>query len=382
MEKGSLLTSQEIPRTMKAVILESPQKLVYKEIPTWSLLDYDDDDLVLVKVAACGLCGSDLRYYQGENPWTQHTLGRFVPNPPNIVLGHEFAGEVVAVRHQRNEKLLGRRVAPICSKVCGTCFYCKNGLANLCPNTVHTGHGQGWGERTYYPGAYAEYVPVWANGCYEISPSLSWMEAAMMDLIGVSTHVTRKGKIKKDMPALIIGAGPIGNGVIQVSKISGAGTVVVIDQAELPLDLAKKAGADLVFDNRSMSENDIKTATLNKTNQVLPMTVIDTVGSRESFGFGLDMLGKGGTFVNVAVHDLALSINALDIGSEKSITTSCNFDTWDYSDSLKWLEEGKIQVADWIHSVSLAEIPAMFDQLIHSQKKDIFKVCIDMKSFN
>ncbi|MCP4754930.1 MAG: alcohol dehydrogenase catalytic domain-containing protein, partial [Proteobacteria bacterium] len=222
----SLITSQKLPETMQAVVLESPQKLVCREIPIWPLLDYNDDDLVLVKVEACGLCGSDLRYYMGENPWAQHTLGKFVPNPPNIVLGHEFTGEVVAVCSKENESLLGKRVAPVCSKVCGTCFYCRNGWDNLCPNTVHTGHGQGWGERDYYPGAYADYVPVWAKGCYEFSESLPWTEAAMMDLLAVSTHVARRGNIRIGMPVLVIGSGPIGNGVVQVAKILGAGKTV------------------------------------------------------------------------------------------------------------------------------------------------------------
>ncbi|HOM71371.1 MAG TPA: alcohol dehydrogenase catalytic domain-containing protein, partial [Armatimonadota bacterium] len=72
-----MITNQPIPSTMQAVVLEKPKTLVCKEVPVWPIADYGDLDLVLLKVAACGVCGSDFRYYAGENPWAQHTLGRF-----------------------------------------------------------------------------------------------------------------------------------------------------------------------------------------------------------------------------------------------------------------------------------------------------------------
>ena len=137
---------------MKAVVLERPQVLTYKEIPVWPLEEYDDPDFVLVKVASCGICGSDYRYFLGENPWAQHTLGKFVENPANIVLGHEIAGEVVAVLSEKNASLLGQRVAILSYVTCGKCFDCRSGRRHLCVNTIHIGHGQGWGKRDYYPG--------------------------------------------------------------------------------------------------------------------------------------------------------------------------------------------------------------------------------------
>ena len=114
--KRQLYTNQILPEKIKAVVLEEPKKLSLKQIPMWPLLDYNDDELILIKVHSCGLCGPDLRYYLGENPWGQHTLGQFIENPPNIVLGHEFAGEVVGVINPKYKNMLGKRVAPICSR--------------------------------------------------------------------------------------------------------------------------------------------------------------------------------------------------------------------------------------------------------------------------
>ena len=118
-----ILDGHKLPDKIQAVILEKPETLKVKEIPIWPIESYGDTNLLLVKVEACGICGSDLRYFKGENPWAQHTLGRHVENPPNIVLGHEFSGTVVAVLDKKHEHLLGKRVAPVCSKVCGVCRY-------------------------------------------------------------------------------------------------------------------------------------------------------------------------------------------------------------------------------------------------------------------
>ena len=184
-----MISVEKLPEGIKAVVLEKPEVLKVKEIPMWPIESYEDPDMVLLKVKACGICGSDLRYYKGENPWSQHTLGKHIPSPPNIVLGHEFTGDVVAVLNKKNEYLLGKRVAPVCSKVCGRCIYCRTGRENLCPDTIHLGHGQGWGKQAYYPGAYSEYVPVWAKNCYEIPDNLSYDESAMMDILAVCTRV-------------------------------------------------------------------------------------------------------------------------------------------------------------------------------------------------
>ena len=143
-----------MPPTFGAGVLRGPRDLAILDIPIWPIESYNDHDLVMIKVEACGVCGSDFRYFLGENPWAQHTLGEFKPNSPNIVLGHEYAGIVIAVLSEENRHLLGKRVAPICSKVCSSCDDCVNDRDHLCAHTVHLGHGQGWGDQTYFPGAY------------------------------------------------------------------------------------------------------------------------------------------------------------------------------------------------------------------------------------
>jgi len=370
-----VLKGHTLPKTMQVVVLEKPETLTVKEIPVWPVESYGDPDLVLVRVEACGICGSDLRYFVGENPWAQHTLGRHVENPPNIVLGHELAGTVVAVRDEKNAHLLGKRVAPVCSKVCGVCRYCRTEREHLCPNTMHTGHGQGWGKQDYYPGAYAEYVPVWAKGCYTIPESLPFNEAAMMDILAVCTRVANQGHIRQGEPVLILGAGPAGNGIGQIAKLLGASKVVMIGRSKITLDIARECGFPDVIDSKAAGDDEA--AIRAQLGEAGAMTVFDSIGTERSIKMGLRLLDKAGTLVNMAVHDSELQLNQMELGSERRIATACNFRAHEYPVTLNWLIEGRINVRPWIKTVARAEVPETFRKLLDKEKgRQFFKVVI------
>ena len=366
-----------IPNHILAVVLRGPQNLQIETIPQWPVADYGDSDLVLIEVRACGVCGSDFRYYAGENPWAQHTLGRFVPNPPNIVLGHEYAGVIVAVQSEANRHRLGQRVAPICSKVCGACEDCLAGRSRLCPNTVHLGHGQGWGDRPYFPGAYAHYVPSWGSTCFAISDELSFPEAAMMDILAVCLHVAETGGIQAGRPVLCIGAGPAGNGIAQFARALGASRAVLIDPSATAREVALRQNLGDVIDPTGMSTEEITTA-LRKFAPAGFGTVFDTVGSHESLSLGIENLGKAATLVNLAVHDEPVPINFLQLGGERRITTSCNFEVGDYPRALAFLEAGRVSVEEWITPIGLDEVPGWFHRIHeNATEKGAFKLVVD-----
>ncbi len=365
---------------MRAVVLKKPYSLEYTEIPIWPIEEYNDPDLMLVKVRACGICGSDFRYYQGENPWAQHTLGRHIENPPNIVLGHEFAGEVVAVLSAENNKWLGKRVVPICSKVCGKCEYCTTNRAHLCEQTIHMGHGQGWGKRDYYPGAYAEYVPAWGSGCYEVPEGISFEETAMMDVLAVCTHAYNRANHPKEEPLLIIGCGPIGNGIGQVAKISGVANVniVILENSDVALKVAQETGFHSVINTQDKSPKDIKKEVFDILTKKKPSSVFDSVGTEFSFKIGLELLEKSGSYVNLAVHDSVLpELNQMQLSSERTLTTSSNFMVEDYELTLSWLGEKKFKLQPWMEKITLESVPKRFKDRVKSEKlRENFKLVI------
>jgi len=368
---------EALPNSFPAGVLRGAKALEIIDVPMWPLESYGDPDLVMIKVQACGVCGSDFRYFLGENPWAQHTLGRFVPNPPNIVLGHEYAGIVVAVQSERNEHLLGKRVAPICSKVCGACEECRANRSRLCPNTVHMGHGQGWGDQAFFPGAYGGYAPAWGSSCFEVADHISMSEAAMMDILAVCVHVAQRGEIQRGRPVLCVGAGPAGNGVGQAALAMGASKAVLLDHSQEAIDIARQQGFDHAIYTAGMSRSEIE----ERLTDLAPSgfgSVFDTVGSKESLDLALSSLGKAGTLVNLAVHDEEIPLNFLRIGSERKIVTSCNFEVGDYPLALSWLESGHLRVKEWLTTTTLNEIPAWFEKITSGDvEKGVFKLVIN-----
>ncbi|MHA1266458.1 MAG: zinc-dependent alcohol dehydrogenase [Candidatus Helarchaeota archaeon] len=377
-----LITRDEhpLPELMQAVVLRKPYHLEYMRIPIWPIAKYKDPDLILIKVKACGVCGSDFRYYRGENPWAQHTTGRKIMNPPNIVLGHEYAGEVVAVLSVANQKWLGKYVAPICSKVCGICEMCRTNRAHLCENTIHIGHGQGWGVQSYYPGAYAEYAPAWAPGCYELPSTLSFEEAAMMDVLAVSTHAYQRNRHIEELPLLIMGAGPVGNGIGQVAQNRGVdpSNIFILENSAIAIEIAKKTGFHQIINPSNISKAAILEHLLQLTNRKKFYSIFDCVGTEFSFNLGMKLLDKGGTFVNLAVHNRQLqNFNQMHLASERALTTSSNFSLAAYEQAWKWLCQGNFKLNSWFRQVGLSDIPKIFKETIKNKKKrEYFKLLI------
>jgi threonine dehydrogenase-like Zn-dependent dehydrogenase len=355
---------------MRAVVLEQPGKLAVRDIPRFALHASDE---VLVRVAACGICGSDLRYYAGENPWAVHTLGRHIPSPPNVVLGHEFSGTVVAVNDPANERLIGSRVGVVAFKGCGECSFCRGGRENLCGDVTHIGHAQGWGERPFYPGAYAEFVPAWASLVFALPDSVSFEQAAMLDILAVSVHVARRAQVSKGSTLLCIGAGPGGNAVMQTARVLGASTVVAVERSPLALRVARECGFDNVLDARS--ENVLE-AMMDLTEGRGADAVCDSVGSTETLELGLACLAPAGTLVNMALHAGNIGFAASLLAAERSICTAANNTVADFLQAFEHLRAGRYMLGPWFtHRFPLEGVHDAFDLLMHGDKQ-AFKVLL------
>ena len=348
---------------MKAVVLTKPRNLELRDIPTPELTE---ENHVLIKVKACGICGSDLRYWNGENPWALHTLGKHVDNPPNMVMGHEFAGEVVQVNSQKHEHLIGQRVGVQSYRVCGKCNFCNSGRENLCRDMIHIGHAQGWGVMDYFPGAYAEYCLGWADLLHPIPVTLSFAEAAMSDILCVAVHVVDRTTIYEGASVLCIGGGPAGLSIAQVAQIRGAKNIIISE----PAPLARQVLA--AYPNFTIIDPTVENVTqiVNTISGGDGLAAIfDSVGKAETIEMGLPLLAESGTYVNLAVHDEPLQFNALSLGSERIFTTSSNAFYRDLSEAFELLNSGSLNVKPWItHQFSLEDYQKAFDLLLQNPK--------------
>ncbi|MGQ9628876.1 MAG: zinc-dependent alcohol dehydrogenase [bacterium] len=355
---------------MKAAVLKRSGNLVLEDVPK----PLPTNSYVLVRVRACGICGSDLRYFHGENPWALHTLGREIPNPPNMILGHEFAGDVVDAADPKYEYLIGRRVGILAFETCGTCVFCRTGRHNLCPNTRHIGHGAGWGKMEYYPGGMAEYCQVAATCCYELEDAISYEEAALADVLGVGVHATKIAGIRPGGSVLVYGTGPVGLSILQAAKIWGAARVFCADIYPKTLEIAEILGADEIIDARG---EDVISYVMRKTGGYGIDAIFDSVGTAGSFDLTLKMLATGGTLVNLVAGPDEVSLRLVNLSGERTIKSSSNSNIEDYQLTLNLLASGRLRAEQMItHRLPLEEVNRAFEILEHKEEYGAVKVMI------
>ena len=189
---------------------------------------------ILVRVAACGICGSDVHGYDGSS-------GRRIPP---IVMGHEAAGRIAAVGSGVKGFAEGDRVTFDSTIYCGVCGPCRRGEVNLCDNRQVMGVSCSDYRRA---GAFAEYIAVPSRIVYRLPDNLSFAEAAMLEAVAVAIHAVSLAQVSPNSTALVVGAGMIGLLVLQALRAAGCSRVFVADIDTTRLKLAQEVGATTVL---------------------------------------------------------------------------------------------------------------------------------------
>ena len=194
-------------------------------------------DEALIRVTAVGLCGSDLHWYD------EGAIGDARLSKP-LVLGHEFAGETAD----------GARVAADPAIPCGDCEPCREGNPNLCPALRFAGHGE-------QDGALCEFMP-WVTRClYPLPDSLTDIDGAMLEPLGVALHAVDLGHLKPGMTVGVLGCGPIGLLIVQLARVAGATIIIVTDKLTHRLDAARAFGATNTIYADDQEANEISAIT-------------------------------------------------------------------------------------------------------------------------
>jgi len=256
---------------VKAALISSPGKVEVTEVED----PVPGPREVVVEVAACGLCGTDLHILHGE----------FAPTLP-IVPGHEFAGRIVAVGGAVNERRVGERVAVDPSLFCNECYYCRRGRNNLCERWAAIG--------VTAPGGAAQYAKAPVANCVPLPDHVRVEDAALIEPL--SCAVRGYDVLRAEMAAtvLIYGAGTMGLMMLELAKRTGAVSVDVVDINAERLATAVELGCT--------------TAAANAGEIDRPRgweVVIDATGNAHAIQDGLNRVGKGGTFLQFGVADYA-----------------------------------------------------------------------------
>ncbi|MET7995678.1 zinc-dependent alcohol dehydrogenase family protein [Amycolatopsis sp. NPDC005232] len=245
---------------MRAAIVDRPGEIRVGDVPD----PKPGERQVVVKVGACGICGTDLHIADGHFP----------PTPYPIVPGHEFAGEIVELGADvPGEWKIGDRVAVDPSLYCGYCTPCRSGHGNLCANWNATGDTVN--------GAFAEYVAVPADTCHKMPDSMTWEQGALVEPVSCAVHGVRRIGVEADERFLVVGAGTMGLIMQQLLQRAGA-EVTVVDRNASRLPRATSLGATAVAEDVSALDGELYDA------------AVDCTGAAPAIESAFDALRRGG----------------------------------------------------------------------------------------
>ncbi|MDP9051567.1 MAG: galactitol-1-phosphate 5-dehydrogenase [Acidobacteriota bacterium] len=316
---------------------------------------------VLVQVAACGICGSDVHGYDGSS-------GRRIPP---IVMGHEAAGLVVAVGSEVRSVAVGDRVTFDSTVYCAKCEYCLRGDVNLCEDRQVVGVSCVEYRRA---GAFAEYIAVPEYIVYRLPNSLSFADAAMLEAVSVALHAVRLSEIKGGETALVIGAGMIGLLVVQAARNAGCKRVLVADVDATRLQMAATLGAD---ETLHASEADLTCEILRLTGGRGVDVVLEAVGRGETVATAIDCVRKGGTVTLVGNIASQVSIPLQKVVTRQIRLQGSCASAGEYPEAMELVSSGKIQVAPLISAVApLSDGPEWFERL-YAREPNLMKVILD-----
>lgn len=333
---------------MKALVLDEYMQLNYRDFPD----PVAGEGEVLIKVKACGICGSDVHGMDGST-------GR---RKPPVIMGHEASGVIEALGAGVEGWKIGDRVTFDSTIYPLDDWYTRKGRYNLSDNRKVLGVSPGEYQKH---GAFAEFVTVPQHILYKMPDGVSFEQAAMVEPVAVAAHAVNISKIQPGQSAVVVGTGMVGMFVLAMLKIAGANPIIAVDLDENKLKLAAEFGA---------------THTLKSTDELLQEKIrqltknrgadfgVEVVGIQETVSICINSLRKGGTAVLVGNLKPEVTIPLQKVvTAELSLLGSCAING-EYELVLDLLASGKISVDKMISAVApLSEGAGWFNRLYNKE---------------
>lgn len=329
---------------MKALVLDKYNELNYRDFPKPEFAPNE----VLIRVKACGICGSDVHGMNGSTGRRQ----------PPLIMGHEASGEIAELGSEVINWQIGDRVTFDSTIYPLDDWFTRKGHYNLSDNRKVLGVSPLDYKKH---GAFAEFVSVPAHILYKIPDMVSFEQAAMVEPVAVAAHAVNISKIPVGSSAVVVGVGMIGVFLVKLLQIAGASPIIAVDLDEKKLELAKAFGADYTFKSSDINlQTKISDCTKNRGADF----GFEAVGISETVNICVNSLRKGGTAVLVGNLKPEVSVPLQKIvTTELSLLGSCAING-EYEMVLDLLASGKIDVDKMISAVApLSEGAEWFKRL-------------------
>lgn len=343
---------------MKSIALVAPKTLEERILP-----DPPDPGPgeVLVKLKTVGICGSDMHWYLDGG------IGHSNATYPQV-LGHEPAGEIIAVGKGVHGRQVGDRVSIEPSLTCGHCEFCLRGQHNNCLKCVFLGSPQAWG-------LFREYAAVPEHNTDLVPKNLDWKQAALIEPVAVMVHILELTQVGIGDTVAVMGAGPIGMLCAAMARQCGAGKVYICDKVPHRLELAKKMGADMAVPVDKMAE-----AVMDDTGGRGVDVVMDAAGAPRTMDIGIHLARPGATVMLIGIP----SEKTFAIDLHTAFAKELRLQTLKRSNhkgaaAARLLEAGRIPDAFVTHVLPLNQTPKGFDLLTH-YSDGVGKVLIDVQA--
>lgn len=341
---------------MKSLVLTEPKVLRIQESPTPDLAA----DEALIRVKACGICGSDVHGYDGSS-------GRRIPP---LIMGHEAAGVIEGMGAKVEGFSLGDRVTFDSTVYCGECEYCLEGKVNLCDRRMVLGVSCGEYRRH---GAFAEYVAVPSRILYKLPPSLPFEHAAMIEAVSVAVHAVGRVKFQPGDTSVVVGAGMIGLLLVQAARAAGCDRVIAVDLDKDRLKLAKELGATQSI---NPLESDTIETILGATAGQGARVSFEVVGSTPTVETAIQATRKGGAVVLVGnlAPQVEFPLQSV-VTREITLFGSCA-SAGEYPKCIELMDKGAIKVSPLISAQATLEEGAEWFDRLYAKEAGLMKVIL------
>jgi threonine dehydrogenase-like Zn-dependent dehydrogenase len=318
--------------TMLAAVFEGNGQLSLMQRPIPKIVDNDD---IILKVGGVGICGSDLHIL--------HVPPKH-PAKTGVIMGHEFAGQVVDFGSAVRGIEAGDRVAVDPNPPCGTCTMCRKGFPNAClvafDNPDAPGPGWPYTPGQWWDGGMAEFVRVKPRYIYKLPDTIPYWQGSVLEPLGCVLNGVEKADLNLGETVVIHGAGPIGLSFVAIFRSKGAGKIIVSEPMPARANLSKECGADIVINPKD--ENAIDRV-MQETNGMGAEVIVDAVGNL--LPVSIKMAAFGGRILLFGVDSTAKpEISPLEITAKEIQVRGAFITRYTMSVAIKLLESKLIPI--------------------------------------